>query len=67
MKLQAVRDNNVQLVAEILDSLHNLSEKDAATTELAKILQEPHFKVSFLLYIVVTVLLLSLVLCWIVT
>lgn len=55
VKLQAVRDNNVQLVAEILDSLNNLPEKDAATAELAKILQEPHFKVFYLLYVVVTV------------
>uniref|UniRef100_A0A3B4TPL0 Protein associated with LIN7 2, MAGUK p55 family member a n=1 Tax=Seriola dumerili TaxID=41447 RepID=A0A3B4TPL0_SERDU len=44
VKLQAVRDDNVQLVTEILDSLNNLPEKDAATAELAKILQEPHFK-----------------------
>ncbi|TMS11129.1 MAGUK p55 subfamily member 2 [Larimichthys crocea] len=44
VKLQAVRDDNVQLVTEILDSLNNLREKDAAVVELAKILQEPHFK-----------------------
>uniref|UniRef100_UPI0037E8B20A MAGUK p55 subfamily member 6a n=1 Tax=Semicossyphus pulcher TaxID=241346 RepID=UPI0037E8B20A len=44
VKLQAVRDDNVQLVTEILDSLNNLPEKDAAVNELAKILQEPHFK-----------------------
>nr|XP_046255572.1 MAGUK p55 subfamily member 6a isoform X1 [Scatophagus argus]XP_046255573.1 MAGUK p55 subfamily member 6a isoform X1 [Scatophagus argus]XP_046255574.1 MAGUK p55 subfamily member 6a isoform X1 [Scatophagus argus] len=44
VKLQAVRSDNVQLVTEILDSLNNLSEKDAAVAELAKILQEPHFK-----------------------
>uniref|UniRef100_A0A3Q1HKK9 Membrane protein, palmitoylated 6a (MAGUK p55 subfamily member 6) n=1 Tax=Anabas testudineus TaxID=64144 RepID=A0A3Q1HKK9_ANATE len=44
VRLQAVRGNNVQLVAEILDFLNNLPEKDAATAELAKILQEPHFK-----------------------
>ncbi|KAM3613464.1 uncharacterized protein V6R79_000113 [Siganus canaliculatus] len=44
VKLQAVRDDNVQLVAEILDSLHNMPEKDAAASELLKILQEPHFK-----------------------
>lgn len=46
MKLKAVRDDNVQLVTEILDSLNNLPEKDAAVAELAKILEEPHFKVS---------------------
>ncbi|XP_061572666.1 MAGUK p55 subfamily member 6a [Cololabis saira] len=44
VKLQAVRDNNVQLVAEILESLNLLQEKDAAAAELARILQEPHFK-----------------------
>lgn len=46
VELQAVRNDNVQLVADILDSLDNLPEKDAAVAELAKILQEPHFKVS---------------------
>lgn len=45
MKLQAVQNNNVQLVLEVLDSLNNLSGKDAAAAELARILQEPHFKV----------------------
>ncbi|KAM4581236.1 MAGUK p55 subfamily member 6a isoform 1-T1 [Odontesthes bonariensis] len=44
VKLQAVQDNNVELVAEILDSLNNLPEKDAAAAELVRILQEPHFK-----------------------
>ncbi|KAF7669472.1 hypothetical protein LDENG_00186440 [Lucifuga dentata] len=44
VKLQAVRDDNVELVTEILDSLNNLSDKDAAAAELTKILQEPHFK-----------------------
>lgn len=42
--LQAVRDDNVHLVTEILDSLKNLQENDAAAAELAKILQKPHFK-----------------------
>ncbi|XP_071388920.1 MAGUK p55 subfamily member 6a isoform X2 [Centroberyx affinis] len=44
VKLQAVRDNNLQLVTEILDSLNNLAEKDSTAAELAKILQEPHFQ-----------------------
>ncbi|XP_033495482.1 MAGUK p55 subfamily member 6a isoform X3 [Epinephelus lanceolatus] len=44
VKLKAVRDDNVQLVTEILDSLNNLPQKDDAAAELAKILQEPHFK-----------------------
>lgn len=43
-KLQAVRDDNIQLVTEILDSLNNLSEKNAAASELVEILQEPHFQ-----------------------
>lgn len=45
MKLQAVRNNNVQLVSEVLDSLNNLSGRDAGAAELARILQEPHFQV----------------------
>lgn len=45
MKLQAVRNNNVQLVLEVLDSLSKLSGKNAAAAELAGILQDPHFKV----------------------
>ncbi|XP_077384023.1 MAGUK p55 subfamily member 6a isoform X1 [Festucalex cinctus] len=44
VKLEAVRDDNVQLISEILDSLNKLTEKDAATVELTRILQEPHFK-----------------------
>lgn len=40
-----MRDDNVQLVTEILDALNNLTDKDAAAAELVKILQEPHFKV----------------------
>lgn len=46
VKLQAVQSDNVQLVTEILESLKNLQETDAAVAELTKILQEPHFKVS---------------------
>lgn len=46
VKLQAVQSDNVQLVTEILESLKNLQETDAAIAELTKILQEPHFKVS---------------------
>ncbi|XP_061771800.1 MAGUK p55 subfamily member 6a isoform X1 [Nerophis ophidion] len=44
VKLEAVRDDNVQLISEILDSLNTLPEKDTASAELSKILQEPHFK-----------------------
>uniref|UniRef100_A0A8K9XXW1 Protein associated with LIN7 2, MAGUK p55 family member a n=1 Tax=Oncorhynchus mykiss TaxID=8022 RepID=A0A8K9XXW1_ONCMY len=44
VKLEAVRDNNQQLVSEILDSLTGLSSRDASAEELTNILQEPHFK-----------------------
>lgn len=43
-KLEAVRDDNIQLVTDILSSLGDLSEKNTAAAELAKILQEPHFQ-----------------------
>lgn len=43
-KLQAVRDDNIQLVTDILSSLGDLSENNSAAAELAKILQEPHFQ-----------------------
>lgn len=46
VKLQAVQSDNVQLITEILESLKNLQETDAAVAELTRILQEPHFKVS---------------------
>ncbi|XP_076009896.1 protein PALS2-like [Genypterus blacodes] len=41
--LQAVHHNNVELVTDIVDSLHSLTE-DAAASELMEILQEPHFQ-----------------------
>ncbi|KAL0985455.1 hypothetical protein UPYG_G00157100 [Umbra pygmaea] len=44
VKLEAVRYNNQQLVSEILDSLSGLNGSDTSAMELAKILQEPHFK-----------------------
>uniref|UniRef100_A0A1A8FB44 Membrane protein, palmitoylated 6a (MAGUK p55 subfamily member 6) n=1 Tax=Nothobranchius korthausae TaxID=1143690 RepID=A0A1A8FB44_9TELE len=44
IKLEAVRDDNVQLVAEILDSLNMLPGKNLAVAELTRILQEPHFQ-----------------------
>lgn len=45
VKLQAVQSDNVQLVQDILESLKSLQGKDEAVAELARILQEPHFKV----------------------
>lgn len=49
VKLEAVRDNNLQLVTEILDSMSGLTGCDTGAAELAKILQEPHFQVRQLL------------------
>uniref|UniRef100_A0A8C6WK19 Membrane protein, palmitoylated 6a (MAGUK p55 subfamily member 6) n=1 Tax=Neogobius melanostomus TaxID=47308 RepID=A0A8C6WK19_9GOBI len=43
-KLEAVRDDNIQLVTDILSSIGDLSEKNTAAAELARILQEPHFQ-----------------------
>ncbi|XP_061031835.1 MAGUK p55 subfamily member 2 isoform X3 [Eubalaena glacialis] len=43
-KLEAVRDNNVELVQEILRDLAQLAERSSTAAELARILQEPHFQ-----------------------
>lgn len=44
-KLEAVRDNNVELVQEILRDLTPLTHRSKAADELARILKEPHFQV----------------------
>ncbi|KAM4725276.1 MAGUK p55 subfamily member 6b isoform 1-T3 [Anableps anableps] len=44
VKLEAVQDNNVELVTEILGDISNLKVKDDSATELSRILQEPHFQ-----------------------
>ena len=44
-KLEAVRDNNVELVQEILHDIGHLVQQDSAAAELARILREPHFQV----------------------
>ncbi|XP_036395247.1 MAGUK p55 subfamily member 6a isoform X1 [Megalops cyprinoides] len=44
VKLEAVRDNNVELVSEILEDISGLSSQDANAAELARILKEPHFQ-----------------------
>lgn len=44
-KLEAVRDNNLELVQEILRDLAQLAEQSSTAAELARILQEPHFQV----------------------
>ncbi|XP_027728841.1 MAGUK p55 subfamily member 2 isoform X4 [Vombatus ursinus] len=43
-KLEAVRDNNLELVQEILRDLAELAEQSSTAAELACILQEPHFQ-----------------------
>ena len=44
-KLEAVRDNNLELGQEILRDLAQLAEQSSTAAELARILQEPHFQV----------------------
>ncbi|KAK3529177.1 hypothetical protein QTP70_019419 [Hemibagrus guttatus] len=43
-KLEAVRENNVELVQDILKDLTPLTEQSQAAHELARILSEPHFQ-----------------------
>ncbi|CAH6776254.1 Mpp2 [Phodopus roborovskii] len=43
-KLEAVRDNNLELVQEILRDLAQLAEQSSTAAELTRILQEPHFQ-----------------------
>ncbi|KAG5832378.1 hypothetical protein ANANG_G00290550 [Anguilla anguilla] len=44
MRLEAVRDNNVELVQEILRDLNPFTHHSQAAAELARILSEPHFQ-----------------------
>uniref|UniRef100_A0A1A7W7U7 Membrane protein, palmitoylated 6b (MAGUK p55 subfamily member 6) n=1 Tax=Iconisemion striatum TaxID=60296 RepID=A0A1A7W7U7_9TELE len=44
VKLEAVQDNNVELVTEILGDISSLKVKDDSAAELSRILQEPHFQ-----------------------
>ncbi|KAG1948813.1 MAGUK p55 subfamily [Pimephales promelas] len=44
VKLEAVQENNVELVTEILGDISGLSVRDDSVAELSKILQEPHFQ-----------------------
>lgn len=44
-KLEAVRDNNLELVQEILKDITRIAQQDSTAAELAHILQEPHFQV----------------------
>uniref|UniRef100_A0AAY4AGE4 Membrane protein, palmitoylated 2b (MAGUK p55 subfamily member 2) n=1 Tax=Denticeps clupeoides TaxID=299321 RepID=A0AAY4AGE4_9TELE len=43
-KLEAVRDNNMELVQDILRDLTPLTHTSSAASELAHILKEPHFQ-----------------------
>ncbi|KAG9343801.1 hypothetical protein JZ751_013182 [Albula glossodonta] len=44
IRLEAVRDNNVELVQEILRDLSPFTHHSQAAAELARILSEPHFQ-----------------------
>ncbi|XP_023658338.1 MAGUK p55 subfamily member 6a isoform X2 [Paramormyrops kingsleyae] len=44
VKLEAVQDNNVALVTEILDDIRGLHLQNRSATELSRILTEPHFQ-----------------------
>ncbi|XP_063041428.1 MAGUK p55 subfamily member 6b isoform X3 [Engraulis encrasicolus] len=44
VKLEAVQDNNVELVNDILGDISTLTVRDESASELSKILQEPHFQ-----------------------
>ncbi|XP_036411415.1 MAGUK p55 subfamily member 6b [Megalops cyprinoides] len=44
VKLEAVQDNNMELVTDILGDISGMSGKDASAAELSRILQEPHFQ-----------------------
>ncbi|MCI4374567.1 hypothetical protein PGIGA_G00007630 [Pangasianodon gigas] len=44
VKLEAVRNNNMELVSEILSDISGLAEHNDSAAELSKILKEPHFQ-----------------------
>lgn len=44
-KLEAVSENNVELVQDILKELDPLAHRSQAAEELVRILNEPHFQV----------------------
>ncbi|KAK2855057.1 hypothetical protein Q7C36_006926 [Tachysurus vachellii] len=44
VKLEAVRNNNVELVSEILSDISCLAVQNDSAAELSKILKEPHFQ-----------------------
>uniref|UniRef100_A0AAZ3NT70 MAGUK p55 subfamily member 6-like n=1 Tax=Oncorhynchus tshawytscha TaxID=74940 RepID=A0AAZ3NT70_ONCTS len=44
LRLEAVQDNNIDLVTDILGDITALSVRDDSAAELSRILQEPHFQ-----------------------
>ncbi|XP_030639148.1 MAGUK p55 subfamily member 6a [Chanos chanos] len=44
VKLEPVRENNVELVCEILSDISGLSDQNDSAAELSRILREPHFQ-----------------------
>nr|XP_029514800.1 MAGUK p55 subfamily member 6 [Oncorhynchus nerka] len=44
LRLEAVQDNNIELVTDILGDITALSVRDDSAAELSRILQEPHFQ-----------------------
>ncbi|KAK6327787.1 hypothetical protein J4Q44_G00034330 [Coregonus suidteri] len=44
LRLEAVQDNNMELVTDILGDITALSIRDDSAVELSRILQEPHFQ-----------------------
>ncbi|XP_059908978.1 protein PALS2-like isoform X1 [Gadus macrocephalus] len=44
IQLTAVGENNMELVTDILESLHSAEGGDVAAAELTRILEEPHFQ-----------------------
>lgn len=45
-KLEAVRENNMELVQDILKELSPIAHRSQAVDELVRILKEPHFQVT---------------------
>lgn len=45
-QLEAVSDNNLELVKEIIDDITPIAKENDTAAELSQILQEPHFQVK---------------------
>ncbi|XP_070292499.1 protein PALS2 [Salvelinus sp. IW2-2015] len=46
LRLEAVQDNNIELVTDILGDITALAVRDDSAAELSRILQEPHFQLQ---------------------